>query len=86
MAKKARKKSKHLRQRTSVSCRTVQRKRSMTRLVGTSEGVQIDLTGKLTAITRLRKRTYGHADAVDAVGDLHYNESVGCDEFHAHSE
>jgi len=48
VAKKARKKSKHIPQRTCVGCRTVQPKRSMTRLVRTSEGIQIDPTGKLT--------------------------------------
>ena len=47
MAKKARKKAKHIPQRTCVGCRTVQPKRSMTRLVRTPEGVQIDITGKL---------------------------------------
>jgi len=47
VAKKARKKSKHIPQRTCVGCRTIQPKRSMTRLVRTPEGVQIDLTGKL---------------------------------------
>ncbi|HBX70530.1 MAG TPA: DUF448 domain-containing protein [Chloroflexi bacterium] len=46
MAKQTRKKRKHIPQRTCVGCRTVQPKRSMTRLVRTTEGVQIDLTGK----------------------------------------
>jgi predicted RNA-binding protein YlxR (DUF448 family) len=47
VAKTTRKKRKHIPQRTCVGCRTVQPKRSMTRLVRTPEGVQIDLTGKL---------------------------------------
>jgi len=47
VAKTTRKKRKHIPQRTCVGCRTVQPKRSMTRLVRTIDGVQIDLTGKL---------------------------------------
>ena len=47
MAKKARKTRKHIPQRTCVGCFTVQPKRSMTRLVRTSEGIQIDCSGKL---------------------------------------
>ena len=46
-AKKARKKNKHIPQRTCVGCHTVLPKKSMTRLVRTSEGIQIDHTGKL---------------------------------------
>ena len=40
-------KKKHVPQRTCVGCRTVQSKRSLTRIVRTAEGVQIDQTGKL---------------------------------------
>jgi len=40
-------KKKHVPQRTCVGCRTVQPKRSMTRIVRTTDGVQIDPTGKL---------------------------------------
>ena len=47
VAKTTRKKRKHIPQRTCVGCRTVQPKRSMTRLVRTPAGVQIDQTGKL---------------------------------------
>jgi predicted RNA-binding protein YlxR (DUF448 family) len=47
VAKKTRKKRKHIPQRTCVGCHTVQPKRSMTRLVRTPGGVQIDTTGKL---------------------------------------
>ncbi len=45
MAKK--RKKKHVPQRTCVGCRTVQPKRSLTRVVRTAKGVQIDLTGKI---------------------------------------
>jgi uncharacterized protein len=38
---------KHVPQRTCVGCREVLPKRKMIRLVKTSDGVQIDLTGKL---------------------------------------
>jgi predicted RNA-binding protein YlxR (DUF448 family) len=47
VAKTTRIKRKHIPQRTCVGCRTVQPKRSMTRVVRTTDGVQIDLTGKL---------------------------------------
>lgn len=47
MAKKTRKRKKHTPHRTCVGCRTVQPKRTMTRLVRTTDGVQIDPTGKL---------------------------------------
>jgi len=40
-------KKKHIPQRTCVGCRTVQSKRSLTRIVRTAEGVKVDLTGKL---------------------------------------
>lgn len=48
MTKINRKKRKHIPQRTCVGCRTVQAKRTMTRLVRTPEGVKIDTTGKLS--------------------------------------
>ena len=38
---------KHIPQRTCVGCRTVLAKRSMIRLVRRTEGVLVDLTGKL---------------------------------------
>ena len=47
MAKKARKKPKHIPQRTCVGCRTVQPKRSLIRLVRTPEGIHIDHSGKI---------------------------------------
>lgn len=37
---------KHIPQRTCVGCRTVLSKRTLTRLVRTPEGVQVDPTGK----------------------------------------
>jgi predicted RNA-binding protein YlxR (DUF448 family) len=42
------KRSKHIPQRTCVGCRKVLPKRTMIRLVRREEGVQVDLTGKLT--------------------------------------
>ncbi|MBM3145105.1 MAG: YlxR family protein [Chloroflexi bacterium] len=45
MAKKSKKK--HVPQRTCAGCRSVQPKLSLTRVVRTAEGVQIDPTGKL---------------------------------------
>jgi predicted RNA-binding protein YlxR (DUF448 family) len=47
VAKKTSTKRKHVPQRTCVGCREVQAKRSMTRIVRTTAGVKIDLTGKL---------------------------------------
>jgi predicted RNA-binding protein YlxR (DUF448 family) len=47
VAKKTRKRTKHIPQRTCVGCRTVQPKRSLTRLVRTPEGVLIDTVGKM---------------------------------------
>ena len=41
------KRVKHVPQRTCVGCREVLPKRTMIRIVRTTEGVQIDLTGKL---------------------------------------
>lgn len=38
---------KHIPQRTCVGCRDVLPKRSLTRIVRTAEGIQVDLTGKL---------------------------------------
>jgi uncharacterized protein len=40
------KRPKHIPQRTCVGCRTVLPKRTLIRLVRTSEGVQVDPTGK----------------------------------------
>ena len=47
MAKKTRKRRKHIPQRTCVGCRTVQDKRSLIRLVRTPEGVLVDPSGKM---------------------------------------
>lgn len=44
--KKGKHRRKHLPQRTCVGCRTVQEKRSLTRVVRSPEGVEIDLEGK----------------------------------------
>ena len=47
MTAKPVKRVKHVPQRTCVGCREVLPKRKMIRLVRTTEGVQVDLTGKL---------------------------------------
>jgi uncharacterized protein len=47
MIKKARPRVKHIPQRTCVGCRQTLAKRSLIRLVRSSEGVVIDLSGKL---------------------------------------
>ena len=47
MAKKTAQRVKHIPQRTCVGCRTVMPKRQLIRIVRTSEGVQVDPTGKL---------------------------------------
>ncbi len=47
VAKKTRKRKKHIPQRTCVGCRTVQDKRSLIRLVRTPEGVLVDPSGRL---------------------------------------
>jgi predicted RNA-binding protein YlxR (DUF448 family) len=44
--KKGKQRRKHVPQRTCVGCRSVQEKRSLTRLVRTPEGVMIDPEGK----------------------------------------
>jgi len=46
MCAKQSKPVKHIPQRTCVGCRTVLSKRTLTRLVRTSEGVRVDPTGK----------------------------------------
>lgn len=46
MVKKAKRRSKHIPQRTCVGCREVLRKRALIRIVKGPEGVVIDLTGK----------------------------------------
>lgn len=46
MSKKRRRKPKHVPQRTCVGCHTVQSKRSLVRVVRTSDGVMVDLSGK----------------------------------------
>lgn len=47
MTAKPVKRVKHVPQRTCVGCRTVLPKRSLIRIVRTSEGTQVDLSGKL---------------------------------------
>jgi predicted RNA-binding protein YlxR (DUF448 family) len=47
MTAKPVKRVKHIPQRTCVGCRTVLAKRNLIRVVRTSEGVRVDLTGKL---------------------------------------
>lgn len=47
MTAKPVKRVKHVPQRTCVGCRTVLAKRSLIRIVRTSEGVRVDPTGKL---------------------------------------
>ncbi len=46
MAKKTKRRSKHIPQRTCVGCREVLPKRSLIRVVKSPEGVRVDLTGK----------------------------------------
>lgn len=46
MAKQKKKRQKHHPQRTCVGCRTVQEKRSLIRIVRSSEGVRVDPEGK----------------------------------------
>ena len=46
MAKKSKRRSKHIPRRTCVGCREVLPKRSMVRIVNGPEGVIVDLTGK----------------------------------------
>ncbi len=47
LVKKAGKRARHIPQRTCVGCRQVLPKRTLVRIVRTSEGIQIDPTGKL---------------------------------------
>lgn len=48
MATKARKKKKHVPQRTCIGCRTVQAKQTLVRIVRTpADGVQVDPHGKM---------------------------------------
>lgn len=47
MSKKAPRKRRHIPQRTCVGCREKLAKQTLTRIVRTPEGVQIDRTGKL---------------------------------------
>jgi hypothetical protein len=47
VAKKPVQRVKHIPQRTCVGCRTVMAKRQLVRIVRTTEGVLVDLTGKL---------------------------------------
>lgn len=46
MAKKTTKRVKHIPQRTCVGCRSVLPKRTLMRLVRTSDGIQLDPSGK----------------------------------------
>ena len=48
MSKKTVQRVKHIPQRTCVGCREVMPKRKMVRIVRTSNGVQVDPTGKLS--------------------------------------
>ncbi len=48
MSKKTPRRGRHIPQRTCVGCRETLAKQTLTRIVRTSEGVQIDLTGKLS--------------------------------------
>jgi uncharacterized protein len=45
--KKAKKKAKHIPQRTCVGCREIQPKRSLIRIVRSADGIRIDPTGKV---------------------------------------
>ena len=47
VSKKTVQRVKHIPQRSCVGCRTVQAKRQLVRIVRSSDGVWIDLTGKL---------------------------------------
>jgi predicted RNA-binding protein YlxR (DUF448 family) len=46
MAKKPKRRTKHIPRRTCVGCREVLPKRSLIRIVNSPEGVMVDLTGK----------------------------------------
>lgn len=46
MAKKSKRRTKHIPRRTCVGCREVLPKRSLIRIVNSPEGVKVDLTGK----------------------------------------
>lgn len=48
MSKKPRRKKRHVPQRTCVGCRETLAKQTLTRIVRSPDGVQIDLTGKLS--------------------------------------
>ncbi len=48
MSKKSRRKKRHVPQRTCVGCRETLAKQTLTRIVRSPDGVQVDLTGKLS--------------------------------------
>ena len=48
MTKKTPRRGRHIPQRTCVGCRETLAKQTLTRIVRTPDGVQIDLTGKLS--------------------------------------
>ncbi|MBT3315477.1 MAG: YlxR family protein [Anaerolineae bacterium] len=48
MSKKLSKRKRHVPQRTCVGCREILPKRTLTRIVRSPDGVQIDLTGKIS--------------------------------------
>ena len=48
MSKKPSKRARHIPQRTCVGCRETLAKQTLTRIVRTPDGVQVDLTGKLS--------------------------------------
>jgi len=50
MAKKPKRRSKHIPRRTCVGCREVLPKRSMVRIVNGPEGVSVDLSGNIYTI------------------------------------
>ena len=48
MTKKTPRRGRHIPQRTCVGCRETLAKQTLTRIVRTPDGIQIDLTGKLS--------------------------------------
>jgi uncharacterized protein len=48
VSKKSRRKKRHVPQRTCVGCRETLAKQTLTRIVRSPDGVQVDLTGKLS--------------------------------------
>ncbi len=48
MSKKSRRKKRHVPKRTCVGCRETLAKQTLTRIVRSPDGVQVDLTGKIS--------------------------------------